>query len=860
MDGMQDLSSQPNTIAESILQRAQSTQMALSPWVQRHLATNQLDAYESPLIQKTTALSTSFTQTILNRVQRAQTESTVWRSEAISLTPDIVEQFSQEVANRFPLQRIASKYQGRSDESNASDQRELPLAGSESISEPSLPKSQPAISPTAPATKEAPRPRGTELESQAPAPPHFMSKKEDRRPSWLPKREKKTEPSKPSIDIALNQENPAQPRKIKPDLRNLRAFSQVEYLSDMGKSMPEPDTPSGTPSISPDVAQPPKSDIARPAPDRNPAQTKPTKSPPPSSPSTSAPKLPTPAQRKISHAPPEVAPPEKPITTSRTPQSSEEAESPLMMPTSPPIENEDNFTASVSNTVTASPERPDQETAEAQVATPKIDTPQTTLPEETTSEPPTTQSLTDNPLPRSQMENSADPQAPKSDGSSERQPLAKKSVSEVPKPVQSNPSSLVETDQGPVEITATESTTPTQPSQLNEPLPIQRETPISPKQSESASVPTQPNLPKPTPRPSQNLPNQAGEPSSLAQHLVRRQTQAQQLPLNVSRSTPKPSPRPQTSTTPKQARVQLQAKGWRFKQKANEKTTSPQQVQRAVENLERSTDTGSTLPTEPRTTAEQVMGQDFGDVRVHTAQLAPLNIEAATKGTDIYVEGDQANFDTPQSMALLGHELTHVAQQTSRHPIAKPSSVIQTKPVGQTTVLPQVQSSLNLPEGDSTVALPEKTSAVQADEAEADANEKRILNYVQTKPIAKNLPTSQPQSSQSLLPVAKTKPETVFQPDVPQDIANWLVEEDRIQRTPLVSTAPKNRIDRQVEEAVESPTVEAEATETDEGDEETNEQAQPDLDQLAKQIYPIIKRMIAIERERRPRGGNLSFE
>jgi hypothetical protein len=69
---------------------------------------------------------------------------------------------------------------------------------------------------------------------------------------------------------------------------------------------------------------------------------------------------------------------------------------------------------------------------------------------------------------------------------------------------------------------------------------------------------------------------------------------------------------------------------------------------------------------------------------------------------------------------------------------------------------------------------------------------------------------------------------------------------DMVQRQPL-SVPPEHRvISRQDGE----PTA---AVETTASSETTEPAAEPNLDRLARQVYPLIKRMLAVELERRPR-------
>jgi hypothetical protein len=67
---------------------------------------------------------------------------------------------------------------------------------------------------------------------------------------------------------------------------------------------------------------------------------------------------------------------------------------------------------------------------------------------------------------------------------------------------------------------------------------------------------------------------------------------------------------------------------------------------------------------------ERFLGRDFGDVRTHSGSAAAgmtmaLGAEAFTVGRDVFFGRGREQFDTPSGMALLGHELTHVAQGRS---------------------------------------------------------------------------------------------------------------------------------------------------------------------------------------------------
>ncbi|MGB5050160.1 MAG: DUF4157 domain-containing protein, partial [Caldilineaceae bacterium] len=108
-----------------------------------------------------------------------------------------------------------------------------------------------------------------------------------------------------------------------------------------------------------------------------------------------------------------------------------------------------------------------------------------------------------------------------------------------------------------------------------------------------------------------------------------------------------------------QAVERLEAGGWRFKRSRVASSASAPRVQRALAALH--TGGGQRLPTRPRTLMERILQRDFAGVRVQMASLGPLGIEAAAQSNTVYLNRAQARLDSPESLALLGHELTHLA-------------------------------------------------------------------------------------------------------------------------------------------------------------------------------------------------------
>jgi hypothetical protein len=75
------------------------------------------------------------------------------------------------------------------------------------------------------------------------------------------------------------------------------------------------------------------------------------------------------------------------------------------------------------------------------------------------------------------------------------------------------------------------------------------------------------------------------------------------------------------------------------------------------------TDQGLPLPEGVRRRMELLFGTSFADVRVHLGpEPASLGAKAFAHGSDIYIERDLYDPDSPDCWALLGHELAHVRQ------------------------------------------------------------------------------------------------------------------------------------------------------------------------------------------------------
>jgi len=277
--------------------------------------------------------------------------------------------------------------------------------------------------------------------------------------------------------------------------------------------------------------------------------------------------------------------------------------------------------------------------------------------------------------------------------------------------------------------------------------------------------------------------------------------------------------------THREATAYLVSRGWRFKRKESSAPTAPGLVARAVDDLEGPSQ-GRPLVHKPRVMMERVIGQDFSDVRIHTANLSPLNVQAATRGRDVYVEPGQDRFDTPESLSLLGHELTHVAQG---------GGIVSAKPVAQMAILPQAWTPARL----------------EGEEAKAESTEQTVLAISRPTMVQRaeetgsgaEMPMPSPPGGQSL-PSGQ-----VPSPSFPSPRDFEMGKEE------LVGTGDEDYLPETKEEEEKEGYLPASEEEEEEGEllEEEPEEEKPDLDRLAQQVYPFIKRLLAVERERMAR-------
>jgi hypothetical protein len=287
--------------------------------------------------------------------------------------------------------------------------------------------------------------------------------------------------------------------------------------------------------------------------------------------------------------------------------------------------------------------------------------------------------------------------------------------------------------------------------------------------------------------------------------------------INKKKSEPSP-------VAPKVARAKLASRGWRFKTKSDDRPVEPGRVTQAASNLEQQPGSGKPLADKPRAAMESVMGHDFGDVRVHQTDLSPLNVQAATKGRNVYFDRGQADFEQPRPMALLGHELTHVAQ----------SGLVQTKPVEQTTISPAARMPID----------------VGADEAEAERTEQTVLTYARSGIVQRaeeepgadmgdmSASTGLDEHFRSMESTQETYDESQLDLQAEHYEAQRMQEEENFAE---LQETVEEMIDARLDEMMEALGF----------DEESLAAKLPNLDNLARQILPYLKRLITVERERR---------
>ena len=345
------------------------------------------------------------------------------------------------------------------------------------------------------------------------------------------------------------------------------------------------------------------------------------------------------------------------------------------------------------------------------------------------------------------------------------------------------------------------------------PEPAEGTSPIEPRPAEQPPSPTLPEaVPRVTPASARR---QAAPPATRPASPVPPSEVGPPAPAPTTRRPTRPTEA--AALTPRAPKRQpAAARTLRFKPRIGQRFQRPRQRTRLLRApAARPTEPGRPLPPPVRATMERVLGSDLGAVRVHTGPqaaraAAELRAEAFTTEQEIFFGAERARFETPSGLALLGHELAHVRQR-----------------MGITR--PRIPSALR----------------AQAEEEEAQQVEETIRR--------------------TLGPGPTVEPLTL--------LSAWLAggptqEGEAVRRTgrrgrPTARPIPAHRPARPTLELAAAPVGRAAAMETAPGAAEPvapagtaaeagEEAAPPEVDvaAIAAQVYEIIKRRLAIERER----------
>ncbi len=269
--------------------------------------------------------------------------------------------------------------------------------------------------------------------------------------------------------------------------------------------------------------------------------------------------------------------------------------------------------------------------------------------------------------------------------------------------------------------------------------------------------------------------------------------------------------------TVEQATRHLISRGWRFKGGRTTGSTPSPPAEQGVTRLAEGSDGGRPLPTGPRSMMERTLGRDFSRVRLHTVQLAPLDVQAATRGPDVYLKPGHDRLNRPASIALLGHELTHVVQQGFAGPAV------------QRAILPQPRWSVG---------------RLEADEAEAERNERHILDLLKNFGLdgqpdqEPEMPFFKPEGAAEEASPAQAETEPL---SPPAEALPFLPVNLPVPTGPAEEPSPESTVPeagRILQELLDS--------------EELPEKKEPDLKQLAQKLYPLLKRRLALERQQMP--------
>ena len=167
------------------------------------------------------------------------------------------------------------------------------------------------------------------------------------------------------------------------------------------------------------------------------------------------------------------------------------------------------------------------------------------------------------------------------------------------------------------------------------------------------------------------------------------------------------------------AHCEEEEKRMQRKEMNEEEMSASSEMENYVDNLNNN---GQPLPSQVRNFYEPRFGADFSQVRIHTDAAAAksaqsINALAYTSGSNIVFNEQQYSPHTDSGKRLLGHELTHVAQQTGATALSPKSFVQRQNPPGTTTPPTTPPTTTTTP---PTTAAPASTVNIAANCTQAD--------------------------------------------------------------------------------------------------------------------------------------------
>jgi hypothetical protein len=271
------------------------------------------------------------------------------------------------------------------------------------------------------------------------------------------------------------------------------------------------------------------------------------------------------------------------------------------------------------------------------------------------------------------------------------------------------------------------------------------------------------------------------------------------------------------------------------------------------------------LPDGVRRFLAPAVGIDPAEVPIHRGERAESattahRADAITDGAEIALAAGNDTTESPETLGLIAHELTHIARQ--RDPLFVPPIVRPRSPSPQTAPAAAVTSAAPLPgpsADEETIAEAVEARVVRAAEADTPLIEQ---SGTATARRADDSPPRQAErdSASVSLPPAQAGDAPDRWGDLPrpwEPLPAWLTEpSDTPAAAPpwtnmLVMSAPIPAPMPALQRADEGRSQIQEATGSQLGgpaQQPDHPTVEPDLDALSRQVYAILKRRLATER------------